>query len=298
MTQQQKAFKHSKWAWAGKSALALAFSLSLLSPVSAQAGNEHQSVVYDVYAGGIHALQASLDIDLKNDKRYDLILKAHTRGWLSKLAPWHGSFESHGWKVKINDYRPETHKSIATWREETEVKEYRYNKDRSFDGLLITDHERPTHEKEVENTLTDGTTDILTATLDAMTNVGQGKDCQGASDVFDGKRRFKLKFNHKGTETLSATEYNIYEGPTTICTVEVVPVAGAWHKKPRGWMSIQEQGRERGTMPTVWMGKLSEKGPAIPVKILIKTDFGGLYMHLTDHQKNDPVKIAEKQTKK
>lgn len=273
----------------------LVFTASLL-PASAQAETEKQTMIYEVYAGGFHAVQAILDISFEKNDQYDLVLNAHTRGFLGKLAPWDGTFESHGWVVK-EEYRPKLHKSTTTWRDETEIKEYNYKKNREFDELLITDHDKPTHKKKVSKEMTDGTTDVLTATLMAMKHVGAGNDCQGTSEVFDGKRRFEMKFNHEGKEDLISSRYNIYNGPSTKCTVEVVPIAGNWHKKPRGWMSIQEQGRERGTMPTVWMAKLSEDGPAVPVKILVKTAYGALYMHLAEYQSADKILVAEKRVK-
>ena len=73
-------------------------------------------------------------------------------------------------------------------------------------------------------------------------------------------------------------------GPAVACTVEVKPIAGKWHEKPRGWMSIQEQGREKGTMPTVWFAQMAAGEPAVPVKIRVKTEYGALFMHLTSYQ--------------
>ncbi|MCB1532089.1 MAG: DUF3108 domain-containing protein [Alphaproteobacteria bacterium] len=262
-------------------------------PATARA-DTNQTMIYEVYAGGIHAVQAKLDIHFTNDKRYDLVLGANTRGFLAKLAPWSGTFESHGWVVSADDFRPQLHKSTANWRDEIELKEYKYKKDRTFDGLWVTDHDKPTYKKKIDDALTQGTTDALTAALLAMQEVGGGGDCEQSSEVFDGSRRFEMKFNHENAEDLKASKYNIYEGPSVKCTVEVVPVAGKWHEKPRGWMSIQEQGRERGTMPTVWMGRLSKDGPAVPVKIMVKTAYGNLFMHLAEYRSGDEILIAEK----
>lgn len=254
-------------------------------------------MIYEVYAGGIHAVQAKLELDIKADNQYDVVLGAKTRGFLGKLAPWHGTFESHGWVVSKDDYRPQIHKSTTTWRDETETKEYKYTKDRKFLGLITSDENSKPHKKDIDEALTDGTTDVLTAALMAMQDVGEGKDCNNSSEIFDGKRRYEMKFNHQGHEDLKASRYNIFEGPATKCTVEVKPVAGEWHKKPRGWMSIQEQGRERGTMPTIWMGRLSEDGPAVPIKILVKTKYGALFMHLAEYQKGKDIKVAEKRVR-
>lgn len=253
-------------------------------------------MIYDVYAGGIHAVEATLDVDV-TDTKYDITMGAYTRGFLGKLAPWNGTFESNGWIVGKNDYRPKLHKSVATWRNETEVKEYTYGQDRSFKGLTITDHGKEPKRKETNNELTQGTTDVLTATLLAMNAIAQGHDCKGTSEVFDGKRRFKLIFHHEETEELEKNYYNIYEGPSVKCTVEVEPVAGEWHKKPRGWMSIQEQGRERGTMPTVWFAKVKDGEAAIPIKVLVKTAYGALYMHLTEYHSGNTTMIAERRKK-
>lgn len=263
---------------------------------TAHAEAAEQTMVYEVYAGGIHAVQATLDINIE-DKRYDLELGAQTRGFLAKLAPWFGTFETQGWVVGKDDFRPEQHKSTATWRGEKEIKEYNYGKDRSFKGLLITDHNKPTKKKDVDDELTQGTTDALTAALLAMNSVARGDGCKSETEVFDGKRRFKMKFNFLKDEQLKRSKYNIYDGPSVKCTVEVEPVAGGWHKKPRGWLSIQEQGRERGTMPTVWMGQINEGMPAVPVKILVKTAYGNLFMHLAEYRSKEKLLVAEKRNK-
>jgi hypothetical protein len=253
-----------------------------------------QHVQYDVYAGGIHALQANLDMNLSDPHKYSLSLFAKTYGLLGKLAPWHGTFSTTGWKKGKNiAWQPEIHKSETTWRDEREVKEYRYNRDGSFKGYNITDDTHKGVDQKVDEKLTKDTVDVLSATLTMMQSVMVDKKCEGTSEVFDGKRRYKLIFNHKKEVTLSKSRWNLYEGPAVQCTAEVQPVAGKWHKKPRGWISIQEQGRERGTMPTVWMAQLNPDEPAIPVKVRVKTSYGTLFMHMTGY-KNGKTTLALK----
>ncbi len=252
-------------------------------------------MVYEVYAGGIHAVQAKLHIELVENDRYEIKLSAKTRGFLGRVAPWQGSFESTGWRMSNGDLRPELHRSIATWRGEEEGKSYHYTKDGSFKGLEIKDFDKPVRTENPNSELTQGTKDVLTSTLEALMNVSQGNGCANDADVFDGKRRFTQKFIPKYEEALQSSRYNIYEGPSVVCTVEITPKGGAWHKKPRGWMSIQEQGREKGTMPTVWMAQVSANAPAVPIKILVKTNYGALFMHLAEYQKQgDEIIVAEK----
>jgi len=243
-----------------------------------------QSMVYEVYAGGVHAVQSTLDIETTSDDRYNVSMGAKTRGFLGKLAPWSGTFESKGWRVNDDMLRPELHRSIATWRGEAETKDYKYAKDGTFKSLIIDEHDKPAETRKTDAKLTNGTTDAFTATLMMLEAYNKTGKCEGTSLVFDGKRSFDLKFVHKKTEELTASRYNIYEGTAAKCTAEVIPREGKWYEKPRGWLSIQEQGRDKGTMPTLWIAQIEEGAPAIPVKVLVKTDYGALFMHLVEHK--------------
>lgn len=240
-------------------------------------------MTYDVYAGGIDAVEAELDVVYESKERYHMSLAAQTRGFLRKLAPWSGIFETKGWRKENGSDMPELHRSSAVWRDEEEVKEYSYGKDGSFKGLRVTEEGKDKSEK-IDDELTKGTTDALTATLEVMKHIAAGGGCEGSSEVFDGDRRFELVFVHEAEEMLEPTKYNVYRGPAVRCTVEVKPISGKWHTKPRGWLSIQEQGRERGMLPTVWMAKIDDKGPAVPVKVRVKTDYGTLFAHLTGYK--------------
>ncbi|HPD83603.1 MAG TPA: DUF3108 domain-containing protein [Alphaproteobacteria bacterium] len=265
--------------------LAILFFMIISVPL-AQAAEESknlQKMKYDVYAGGIHALQAHLKTDMSAPDRYDVALTAKTYGMLGKLAPWEGIFTTKGWKgEKIN--HPELHQAITTWKDEKETKSYRYKKDGSFVSYSVQEGSKKEEEKKPEEALTKETSDLLTATLNTMQLISAENKCEGETDIFDGKRRFKLVFKEQKKVELQSSRYNVYTGPAIECTVEVQPVAGKWREKPRGWMSIQEQGRERGTMPTVWFAKVQEGQVAVPVKVRVKTDYGTLFMHLTDYQ--------------
>jgi len=268
----------------------LAASLIVLSGAAHAASPEthKQTMTYQLYAGGIHAVETEIELDYKSRDRYSLQLDAKTRGFLGKVAPWNGRFESHGWRMD-DGYRPQIHKSSAIWRKEEEIKEYSYNKNGGFDKLTITEDGQDRSPSSLDDALVQGTTDALTAALEAMQMVGSGQECSGESEVFDGKRRFKMVFRDAGEEMLNRTRYNVFEGAARQCEVEVVPVSGAWHKKPRGWASIQEQGRAKGSLPTIWLAKIDEQGPAVPVKLRVKTDYGTLFMHMTRYEHEDIV---------
>ncbi len=270
-----------------------------MSASTAQAAQEgtQQKLVYEVYASGFHVVQARLSIDLSDPNKYSIEMDADTRGFLGNIVPWSGTFASNGWVKKDGSYRPKQHRSSAIWRGEEDIKDYQYNKDGTFKSLTIVEHDKEPEIKEVDAELTDNSIDILTATLTMLAAFPDTQKCEGEAEIFDGKRRFKQTFKHKALVQLHPSKYNIFEGQAARCSVEVTPVAGDWGTKPRGWMSIQEQGRDRGTLPTVWVGKVSETGPAVPIKILVKTAYGSLFMHLAEFQTEDQIMVAEKRAK-
>jgi hypothetical protein len=266
----------------------LVFLLAFCTSAPALAAGK-QTMVYDVYASGIHVLTAQLDMDSAAG-RYNIVLGARTYGFLASLVPWRGTFETHGWAAPL---APEIHKSHTVDSDGEQTKLFRYTK-AGFKDLAVTDKKGKNKIREAPPELTKGTIDSLTATLKMLQGVAQGKECQGQSDIYDGKRRFTQVFHPQKPDTLPVTSYNIFSGPAGVCTVEVIPKGGAWAKKPRGWLSIQEQGRKAGALPTIWTAVLNKGRPAVPVKIMVKTAYGTLFLHLAEYRDGDKIVIAEK----
>lgn len=241
-------------------------------------------------------VKANLDIDLKNKERYKLELGAHTRGFIGKVAPWKGTFTTTGWyDPATKQATPQMHKSWAHWKDEDEIKEYTYNRDGTFKEYRVTDEHSERELRETKTALSDNTTDVMTAALNMMNAVPKSGKCEGTAEVFDGKRRFKMNFIDEGKVELRQSRYNIYSGLASKCVVKVEPMGGEWHKNPRGWMSIQEQGQEHGKLPTIWMAHITEGAPAVPVKILVRSNYGALVMHMTRYENGENVILAEKQ---
>lgn len=270
--------------------------LASILPVSAAhaADYKHQKLRYDVFASGFHVLDSKMEMDYSTKGRYFLQFDARTHGFLGALVPWSGGFSSEGWVSGERDIQPEKHESVSIWREEKEVKTYTYTKDGKFvDLVTLYDHKKPKR-KVPDATLTKDTTDALAAALQVMEHVSDGQDCNGESDVFDGKRRFKMVFRHKGFVMLEKTRYNAYSGPAAECTMEVVPIEGRWHEKPRGWFSIQEKGREKGQLPTLWLAQVSKNAVVVPVRIRVKTEYGTLFAHMTHYESGEKTLKVDK----
>lgn len=238
------------------------------------------ALTYDVYAGGIHALNARLILKTESSK-YDTILTAGTQGFLKKMANWSGKYISKG-VVKSNKLLPTLHESSSTWKDKTETKTFKYDGKGNFKSYKSAEAGVETTPQDIDLSLAKGTTDILSATFQMMMGIPKSKVCNGQDLIFDGDRNFRLMYSGSKIETFTKSDYNIYEGSAISCQVEVKPEKGKWRKKPRGWLSIQEQGRKKGELPTIWFGQIKGQPDFyVPVKIRVKTDYGTLFMHLT-----------------
>jgi hypothetical protein len=259
----------------------IALAIFYAAPAFAKAAEDRKTdLTYDVYAGGIHALDAHLSIK-KNKQKYDITLSAATQGLLKRLANWSGKFSSNGLFLKRLP-SPLLHKSSSTWKEKTETKNFHYNSAGKFLSYKVDEDGRDKTPKDIDKNLAKGTTDVLSATFRLMLSLPKNTACNGNALVYDGDRTYRLIFADTKKETLKKSSYNIYDGESVSCTVEVKPEKGKWRKKPRGWLSIQEQGRQKGALPTVWFGQMAgQKDYYVPVKIRVKTDYGTLFMHLT-----------------
>lgn len=250
-----------------------AFLLALL-PITAHA-SEPLKVTYGLYAGGFNVVEIDGTYTLSKNK-YDLEMDLKTAGVLGRLAPWAGIIKTSGINKGVKSI-PLEHSFASTWRSETETTTYTFKKDGSLESaFLVEGGEAPKDKTPNDEVLKGNPIDMLSAMFRAMNN----PSCETTQPGFDRKRRFDMAFRSKGFDVLEQSRYSVFSGEAEICEIEIVPVAGKWREKPRGWMSIQGQAKENGQLPRLWFGKVRDNMPPIPVRFLIKTNYGTMIMHL------------------
>jgi hypothetical protein len=248
--------------------------------VSSAAGA--QSLRYEVYGGGIKALTADLNVTRPDSESYRVAVASQTSGLARFLSKWHGTMKTQGAEAPDGTEKPATHEAVSVWTDNTQIKRIAYDQKGHLKDVSIIDGGQETAPAAASQ-LADQTVDLLTATLQLMDTVTENGTCNSSSEVFDGKRRFRLEFSQAGTENLKASRYNMYEGPAVRCEIKVVPLAGDWYEKLKGWMAFSEYGQEAGTLPVVWLAPVTPGGPAVPVKLSAKTRYGTFLAHLKDY---------------
>lgn len=239
---------------------------------------------YDVYAGGFKALNAELEMDLSG-KAYDIGLNAKTEGFIGSMFPWRADYSTSGRNDK-GVLIPTLSTARTGWKDSTKTTEMSYDSKGTLLKTTTQTGDKTTVERDVKKDLSADAVDILTGTLLIMQNAKNTQKCEGSFPVFDGKRRFNITLKDDGREVLEKSKYSAFAGEAMRCTLKVDPVAGFNDKdKKRGWMAVQNHTEARHKLPTVWLARLEDKGPLVPVRVEIASEYGAVVAHLSGTQK-------------
>lgn len=234
---------------------------------------------YSMYMGGFQAMSLSMDFQFTRTT-YNAEMKAKPYGLLGHLLPWAGEYSVKGHKAG-HTLIPDQHIKLSQWQKDKDRYVFRYTNGvlTGLDSLVTEDGKTEKKALAPDKALHNHSVDIMTAAIRLMKELTLEGDCTGSSIIFDGKRRFRLDFSDKGVTTLDASRYNMFKGKAHICEAEMIPLLG-YKKKPQGYYKIQEEARARGQLPRVWMAQAWKDGPFIPVRMLVKSEFGAVFVHL------------------
>lgn len=238
------------------------------------------NATYGIYTGGFHVVDLEGVFTIAEDG-YSMTMDAKTIGLLGRLAPWAGVLQTTGLYTQDGTPIPQAHSFASTWKGKVETTQFTYDSKGNFAGKVYTDEDGNIHTDAHDETLSDGTVDMLTALHRSLLAAKNG-ECSASVPSFDGKRRYNMVFHSDGMGQIRENRYSVYHGPAEICTIEIEPDGGKWREKPRGWMSLQEQSKGEGQLPRLWYAKMQGMEMPIPVKFMIKTNYGTMLMHLRE----------------
>ncbi|PWR18610.1 DUF3108 domain-containing protein [Zavarzinia aquatilis] len=113
-----------------------------------------------------------------------------------------------------------------------------------------------------------GATDPATAALLAAESGPEDRICQRSFKIFDGRRRYDVAFENKGTDHIDGGNGDFYEGEATHCLIR--------YKRIKGFDPQWERSDARNYPNEVhiWFVRFPDLPRAIPVKVQVKTEYG------------------------
>lgn len=116
------------------------------------------------------------------------------------------------------------------------------------------------------------TQDPISALL-LPTRSANASPCDRSLPLFDGRRRYDLQLREDGMTEMNGGD-NAYNGPAMRCTVGMLPVAGYERKTLIKLLAREDSIR-------VWLAPLEGSDVWVPVRMTLRTPFGGAVMRAT-----------------
>ena len=251
----------------------LAAALLLAAPLPAAAAEPPLTLDLgvEIYAAGVHALSLDLTAAIE-DQRYRVEGQAQTRGMMDVLVRWRSRSHAEGRISRDGELRPELYRVTGQMRWSERETTVRYDESgRVAEVKVVPPPDKARRAAPAE--LSTDTLDSLSAALVALRAPDPAAACRQTAPVFDGRRRYDVRFHAVGEETLKQNEYSVFAGQALKCEVEIVRIRGFEEDgKP------DEDPRERKTW--VWFARLPESPVALPVRLEIESQYGHGVAHL------------------
>jgi hypothetical protein len=224
---------------------------------------------YDVYYLVLRVV--GMDVVSRLDPAsYHATAELRTTGVLEVFASWVSKVNVSG-MIDGTTLRPARYQVDSTYRDRRQRIDLEYGGAGSVrsevDGVL-TDGERD----EVPTELRDGTIDPLTAGSALAERLAATGTCAGTFRVFDGLRRYDLRYDDLGTSDLAPSSRDPYQGSARHCVATVDPIAG--------FLRTGDRAGERATRLSAWLAPPLAGAMAVTVRMEIESTRGGLAIHL------------------
>jgi len=226
---------------------------------------------YDLSLAGLTVMSFEFDVRTTGD-RYAVDFSGRTRGLLSLLGSGYVVSSSQGRVLPDGTPAPESFASRSNGNEGEKRTQIQYDAqgpvhwvntpEPGSDGDTLT---------PIPSDSIPGTRDILTALYDFAAELGRNESCARDMKIFDGRRRFDLKFSERGQEIVAPEGDGFYAGPALHCHLDLVRLGG-YSTDPAKHMS--------GDDAEFWLAHFLPDAPPVPVEIIFKGRLGLMHARL------------------
>jgi hypothetical protein len=246
---------------------------------------------FSVYLGGLHLMDSSADFK-RTGQNYRLSMQAGTQGLVRSLMPWDADLNSTG-QLKKDKIRPTKGVIVTKWEKKPARVEFQYANGK-HKKMLFDPQPDMTKNEAVPDKMRQEALDPLNAIMQMMTSFAYDKGCAQSLPIFDGHRRFDVTLKDAGEEMLEGESYSIFTGMAMKCHVDLHMRAGS--RKDREGSRFWEDMKNKGTRPPIhiYLAKVKEDLPILPVRAETETFFGTVMVHLTAVEDSSTKKTSSR----
>jgi hypothetical protein len=233
---------------------------------------------FAVYLGGIHLMDSQADFK-RTGKSYRLSMQAGTQGLVRSLMPWDADLNSTG-NLKGDKVSPTKGVIVTKWEKKPARVEFQYANGK-HKKMVFDPKPDMTKNEAVPDEMRREALDPLNGIMQMMTGFAYNKGCEQSLPIFDGHRRFDVTLKDAGSKQLEGEDYSIFTGTAMKCTVDMTMRAGT--RKDREGSRFWEDMKNDGKRPPIYiyLAKVKEDIPPLPVRAETETFFGTVMVHLT-----------------
>ena len=225
---------------------------------------------YAVYIGGSETIRISFDTALRATD-YKMKMSLDGQGFLNWWFSWSMSAFSEG-QMNNGKVMPVRAGADSAWNGKQRRTRLTY-KDGGPPATLIEPPAENEDRDVVPPALRVGARDLAGAVLAMLTRLEKTQGCDLREAVFDGRRRYNLVLDQRGHDTIPRNDYSAFSGKALRCGVKVERIAGYRRNfEPSRWRSSEGA--------TLWIGRVFDNIPPVPVRMELDTRLGGLRAHL------------------
>ena len=260
--------------WRGVKACLFSGFLASMPLAGQTASATSYDMAWEFYTGGLNVLGVEAVAELAPN-RYRVEAQLATKGISDFLAKFRASTRTVGERGSVR-VSPDLFVAESSWRGGDRQVRAEYGGDGSVSAKVVPPPDEDEREP-VPEALKRNAIDPLSVLVQMNRPDSRDLNCRGTIPVFDGRRRYDLVFADLGKEMLSPSAYSSFAGEAVKCGVTYNKIAG--YQRPDA--DDDERAKEKSYSATIWMARMVEEGPWLPVRFEGESRRGRFFGHLS-----------------